>query len=277
MPTPSVDATRPQPTVVYPCSPLRRSFSVTILLAALGRRRRAIVRRTTFWRASYEIRCADVPTVSRVVEVLEDRTLLSAHPTITVLGTASAGGYKFLDFDGPNAGTNAAAGSNDNGIANSGTVVGFDIDNTGGFHNFTVNPLKSQKVQELNINGSTTAQAFGINRAGVVVGTDGNGNAFYLSNGKVHTFIPLGGSAATAFGINDHGTIIGQYTDGAEMPGFICPIAQHGHPDRRALGARHRQRPGDQQQRPDRRLLRRHRRPGPRLHRPTSATRATAS
>ncbi len=157
-------------------------------------------------------------------EVLEDRSLLSAvGPTITVLGTASAGGYKFLNFDGPNAGTNAAAGSNDNGISNSGTVVGFDIDNTGGFHNFTVNPLKSHKVQELNINGSTAAQAFGINRNGVVVGTDGNGNAFYLSKGKLHTFIPLGGSAATAFGINDEGTIIGQYTDGAEMPGFILP------------------------------------------------------
>jgi uncharacterized membrane protein len=158
------------------------------------------------------------------VEVLEDRSLLSAvGPTITVLNTASAGGFKFLNFDGPNAGTNAAAGSNDNGISNSGTVVGFDIDNTGGFHNFTVNPLKSHKVQELNINGSTAAQAFGINRNGVVVGTDGNGNALSLSKGKVHTFIPLGGSAATAFGINDEGTIIGQYTDGAKMPGFILP------------------------------------------------------
>jgi len=55
------------------------------------------------------------------------------------------------------------------------------------------------------------------------VGSDGNGNAFYLSGGKVHTFIPLGGSAAMAFGINDLGTIVGQYTDGGKTPGFILP------------------------------------------------------
>jgi hypothetical protein len=155
------------------------------------------------------------------LEVLEERSLLSA--SITVLGTAAAGGYKFLNFNGPNAGTNAAAGSNENGISNSGTVVGFDIDNAGGLHNFTVNPLLSPKVHELNINGSTTAMALGINFEGVVVGNDGNGNAFYLSGGKVHTFIPLGGSAATAFGINDLHTIVGQYTDGAVTPGFILP------------------------------------------------------
>jgi uncharacterized membrane protein len=145
----------------------------------------------------------------------------NSDPKITVLGTAAAGGYQFLNFDGPNAGTNAGAGSNDNGISNSGTVVGFDIDNNGGFHNFTADPLRSRKVHELNINGSTAAQAFGVNREGVVVGTDGNGNAFRLSGTRVHTFIPLGGSAATAFGINDHGTIVGQYTVNGQMPGFI--------------------------------------------------------
>ena len=65
-------------------------------------------------------------------------------PTITFLGTAAAGGYTFLNFDGPNAGNNAGAGSNDNGISNSGTAVGFDIDNNGAFHNFTVNPLRAR-------------------------------------------------------------------------------------------------------------------------------------
>jgi hypothetical protein len=155
------------------------------------------------------------------LEVLEDRSLLSAN--ITVLGTAAAGGYRFLNFNGPNAGTNAATGSNENGISNFGTVVGFDIDNNGNLHNFTVNPLLSPKVQELNINGSTTAMALGVNLFGTVVGNDGNGNAFSLSHGNLHTFIPLGGSAATAFGINDFGQIVGQYTDGDEMPGFILP------------------------------------------------------
>jgi hypothetical protein len=154
------------------------------------------------------------------LEVLEDRSLLSA---ISVLGTAAAGGYRFLNFNGPNAGTNAGAGSNENGISNFGTVVGFDIDNNGALHNFTVNPPLSPKVHELNINGSTTAMALGINLFGTVVGNDGNGNAFYLTGNTVHTFIPLGGSAPTAFGINDLGTIVGQVTVGDETPGFILP------------------------------------------------------
>ena len=34
---------------------------------------------------------------------------------------------------------NAGAGTNLNGIANSGTAVGFTIDNDGNFHNFTAN------------------------------------------------------------------------------------------------------------------------------------------
>jgi hypothetical protein len=155
------------------------------------------------------------------LEVPEGRSLLSAN--ITVLGTASAGSFRFLNFNGPNAGTNAGAGSNENGISNSGRVVGFDIDTDGNLHNFTVNPLLSPKVNELNINGSTNAMALGINFEGVVVGNDGNGNAFFLSNGNVHTFIPLGGSAATAFGINDFNTIVGQFTDGDVTPGFILP------------------------------------------------------
>ena len=53
-----------------------------------------------------------------------------------------------------------------NGIANSGTSVGFTIDNDGNFHNFTVNPLKSKSATLLNINGSTTAMAFGTNAVG---------------------------------------------------------------------------------------------------------------
>ena len=56
----------------------------------------------------------------------------------------SNGGFLFTNFDGPNAGTNAGAGTNMNGISNSGTSVGFTIDNNGNFHNFTANPLKSR-------------------------------------------------------------------------------------------------------------------------------------
>ena len=106
----------------------------------------------------------------------------ASGPAITVIDKVSAGGFVFTNFDGPTAGTNAGAGTNQNGISNSGTSVGFAIDNSGNFHNFTVNPLKSRSVKVLNINGSTTAMAFGTNSSGTVVGTDGNGNAFTLSS-----------------------------------------------------------------------------------------------
>ena len=142
-------------------------------------------------------------------------------PSVTVLNQVSNGGYTFTNFSGPNAGTTAAAGTNMNGISNSGTSVGFDIDNNGNFDNFTVNPLKSRKVTLLNINGSTKGMALGINSSGTVVGTDGNGNAFYSSKGKLTTFIPTGGMSAVAFGINDHGTIVGQYVTSTATPGFI--------------------------------------------------------
>jgi hypothetical protein len=143
------------------------------------------------------------------------------NPSATILGTANAGGFQFVNFDGLNPGTNAATGTNANGISNAGTAVGFTIDNNGGFHNFTVNPLQAHSYQSLNINGSTTAMAFGVNRFGVVVGTDGNGNAFTLSNGKLTTFIPNGGTSATAFGINDIGMIVGQYANNGVTPGFV--------------------------------------------------------
>ena len=107
-----------------------------------------------------------------------------------------------------------------NGISNKGSSVGFTIDNNGNFSNFVANPLKSRSANVLNL-GSTAANAFGVNSAGTVVGTDGNGNAFYLFKGKLHTFIPNGGMSATAFGINDHGTIVGQYVTSTATPGFI--------------------------------------------------------
>ena len=163
------------------------------------------------------------PHVSAQVQV---ENHLNKHPkpkgpTITLLGQVSAGGFRFTNFNGPNAGTNAGAGTNMNGISNSGSSVGVDIDNDGNFHNFTVNPLKSTSATLLNINGSTTAMAFGINAGGTVVGTDGNGNAFTLNRGKLKTFIPKGGMSATAFGINDKGPIVGQFVTSTATPGFI--------------------------------------------------------
>ncbi len=142
-------------------------------------------------------------------------------PSITVLSDTSSGGYQFINFDGPSAGTIAGAGTAQLGISNNGVSVGATKSNNGTLTNFTVNPQKTKTVQLLNINGSTSAMANGVNSAGTVVGGDGNGNAFYTSNGKVKMFIPLGGMMATAFGINDQGTIVGQYTTSTATPGFI--------------------------------------------------------
>jgi len=134
-----------------------------------------------------------------------------------------ADGYAFMNFDGPNAGTNAGAGTNMNGLSNGRIAVGFDIDNNGSFHNFLTD--YSGDVTPLNINGSTNANAFGVNRNRRVVGADGNGNAFFLGSNRVQTFIPGGGTAAAAFGINDIGNIVGQYTIGGQTPGFF--LASH--------------------------------------------------
>ncbi len=162
-------------------------------------------------------------SVSAHVEVQNHKSKQKVPgPTVKLISTVSAGGFHFTNFDGPNAGTVAAQGTNMNGISNTGTSVGFSIENNkGDMLNFTTNPLKSTSAKVLNINGSMTAMALGVNSAGTVVGTDGNGNAFTLSNGKVKTFIPLGGTSAIAFGINDKGTIVGQDVIGSETPGFI--------------------------------------------------------
>ena len=141
-------------------------------------------------------------------------------PSVTILNKTTFGGFQFTNVNGPNAGTNAAAGTNFNGISNKGNSVGFDIENNGDFGNFVANPLKSHSANVLNL-GSTKANAFGVNSSGTVVGTDGNSNAFYLNKGKLRTFIPSGGMSAVAFGINDHGTIVGQYVTSTATPGFV--------------------------------------------------------
>jgi hypothetical protein len=140
---------------------------------------------------------------------------------ITILNVVTSNGYRFVNFDGPGAGTNAAAGTNMNGIANNGTVVGVGIDNAGNFTNFTANPLTSTNANVLGTL-STAAMAFGVNAAGSVVGSDGAGNAFIISGGgSPVSFLPGASTAATAFGINDNGAIAGQMTLGAVTPGFV--------------------------------------------------------
>jgi hypothetical protein len=146
----------------------------------------------------------------------------ASGPMITILGTASAGGFQFTNFDGPTPGTNAGTGTNMNGISNTGIAVGFTIANNGNLNNFATDPLTSTSAVSLNINDSTTAMALGINARRMVVGTDGQGNAVVGSSSSgVKTFIPPGGASAVAFGINDVGMIVGQDVTATGTPGFI--------------------------------------------------------
>ena len=147
----------------------------------------------------------------------------ASSPSITILNTVSSRGYRFTNFDGPNAGNLAGTGTMMNGIANSTTVAGFTIANDGKtLTNFTANPPETTKARLVNINGSTTAMALGINSTGTVVGTDGHGNAFSLNrHGVLRTFIPNGGSSAVALGINDRVNIVGQFVTSTATPGFV--------------------------------------------------------
>lgn len=139
-----------------------------------------------------------------------------------VANAQAAAVYQFLNFEGPGSGTTPGTGTNMNGIANSGAAVGFGIGGSGALTNFIRNADGS--FTTLNIDGSTSAMALGINSAGDVVGTVA-GAAFYLPSGGAAEPLASPGSATSAFGINDLGNIVGQYTAGAATPGFL--IANH--------------------------------------------------
>ncbi len=140
---------------------------------------------------------------------------------LTIINEVISDGYRFVNFDGPGGGNAGNAGTNMNGIANNGTVVGFGIDNNGNLTNFTANPLTSTSANVLT-SLATNAMALGVNSAGSVVGADGMGNAFIISGGgSPVSFLPGSSTAATAFGINDKGAIAGQMTLGTNVPGFV--------------------------------------------------------
>jgi len=136
-------------------------------------------------------------------------------PAATI-GTVTAGGYTFTNFDFPNSGNSAGAGTNINGIANNGDAVGFSIDNNGNFTNFVRDPNGTSTALNTGPNG----MAFGINSAGDVVGQQ-NGTAFFLPDGGSLEALTTPAGAADGFGINDQGNIVGQFNSGLSSPGFF--------------------------------------------------------
>src|SRR5215475_6474029 len=129
-------------------------------------------------------------------------TALAPSPSLGVtIGTITAGGYTFVNFDPPLVGN--AVGSNVNGISNTGQVVGTQVDmiNAPTFTNFT-----GTAAVTTQLNTGSGQIAFGINSAGDVVG--GNGAAaFFLPNGGSLQCLATPSGAINAFGINDKGNI----------------------------------------------------------------------
>jgi hypothetical protein len=142
--------------------------------------------------------------------------LLPCPLRAVIIGTITAGGYTFTNFDfSPLTGN--ATGSNVNGVSNTGQVVGTTVD-FGGVSTF-VN-FAGTAVTQTQLNTGAGQVAFGIDSAGDVV--SGNGaNAFFLPKGGSLQNLATPGGAINAFGVNDKGNIVGQFTSGANTPGFI--------------------------------------------------------
>jgi hypothetical protein len=137
-----------------------------------------------------------------------------------IIGTVTAGGYVFTNFDLPNAGTNAAAGTNINGISNSGDAVGVSIDNNGNFQSFIRHPDGTTTQLPFGAAG----MAFGINSADNVVGQD-NGAAVFVPKGGSEFTLTVPPNTANGFGINELGNIVGQFETGNGTPGFFLTNA----------------------------------------------------
>jgi hypothetical protein len=137
-------------------------------------------------------------------------------PTPSAASPIIFDGYAFTNFDLPGSGTFAGTGTNINGINNNGAAVGVSIANNGTFQNYIRHPDGTTSLLSLN----DTAMAFGINKAGDVVGTQ-SGAAFFLPHGGTPQALAGPAGATAAFGINDHGNIVGQYSSGGASPGFF--------------------------------------------------------
>ncbi len=137
-----------------------------------------------------------------------------------MLASPAQAGYIFTNFSLGS--PQGAAGTTINGINNNGSVVGFGVSNSGAITNFA-GPPGTPTI--LNIGGSTSAMANGINDSNQVVGTV-NGQAFLLFNNYQNLSMLTPASGATsevAAGINNGGLIVGQYTtsNGSLTPGFL--------------------------------------------------------
>jgi uncharacterized membrane protein len=118
--------------------------------------------------------------------------------------------------------------SMNNGITESGEIVGIDFAMGTGYHIF-----KSGSVETISVPGALVTQAWDINSRGEIVGTTVVGDvqhAFLRSQQGDYSFVdPDVAVAATAFGINSEGDVVGNYLDGnGAVHGFLMPRASEG-------------------------------------------------
>jgi hypothetical protein len=134
-----------------------------------------------------------------------------------VIGTGTAGGYTFTNFDPTLSGP--GVGSNANGISNTGqaAITAVDVNNMSTSANFS-----GTATSQTPLNTGQGQVAFGINSNGDVVGGNNN-SAFFLPQGGTLQTLTTPPGAINAFGINDHGNIVGQYSSGTNTPGFYLP------------------------------------------------------
>jgi uncharacterized membrane protein len=149
-------------------------------------------------------------TVSRSAREAMMRLALTAALAFGAVCSVSADTYTVSTIDVPGADQTQAYGIND-----SGQIVGLFYDATG-FHGF----LKDgDAFVVIDVPGGFT-EAFGINRKGRIVGS--NGSAGFLKKGDHVTFITVPGSFfTTAWGINDKDQIVGTFADGTGTHGFL--------------------------------------------------------
>lgn len=120
-------------------------------------------------------------------------------------------------------------------INNRGDVAGFFVGNDGFAHGFL---LSKGVLTTLDFPGASDTNAFGINKAGTVVGqwdvADANGNtlvvhSFLWSNGTFTQFDFPGAADTYLYGINDHGDLVGGWDAAITSPnehGFVCSKEQ---------------------------------------------------
>jgi probable HAF family extracellular repeat protein len=111
-------------------------------------------------------------------------------------------------------------------------ISGFYIDNNGVNHGFL---LDRGTLITLDVPGSTSTMASGLNNEGQVVGvfvdSAGKTHGFLFEGGRFQTIDdPNGIGTTTVNGINDFGNIVGFYVDSVgNTDGFLGIAERHNH------------------------------------------------